>query len=125
MAVLDDIEVTVQVDEQDLKEYYDHDGEHADDASISKYIEAVSRAKFEVVASVSTSHKLTSDALGLEISIDGNLVARGLLRKHRFLGGKNMTTHVKRAIKGVSRFGDEGWELRPFTFTEINAGGCR
>ena len=125
MAVLGDIEVTVQVDGQDLREFYDQDGNNTPDAALSKYIEAVSGARFQIVAIVSTSYRFVSSALGFEIFIDGDPVERGLIRREMILSRGNNSTHITRTFEGASRFGDSGWELRPFTFTEISRGNFR
>lgn len=117
MAVLDHIEVTVQVDGQDLQEYVDEDSDRSD-VSVSKYIEAISGARFVIAATISTLHKFLSDALGMEVALDGTIVKKALfLERQR---DKNLGHH--RVFEGVVTFRDDQWKIRPFTFREVNTG---
>jgi len=125
MAVIEDIDMAIRVDGRDLREFFDQDSDHSE-KSISKYIEAVSGAKFEIVTIVSRSHVFISDALGLEIFLDGELVQRPLITKADCNPTTNdyVSRHV-RMIKGVSYIGGSGWEFRPFKFAEITFGKCQ
>ena len=118
MAILDDIEVTIQVNGQDLREYFDQDGDPSTDVSVSKYIEAVSGARFEVVIMVPKSHKFLSDALTFRVFLDGSLVGKSGINKIKVL--KDKSNFYKKSIKGVSKPVGSGWEMRSFQFTEIN-----
>ena len=112
MAVIKRIEVTVRVNKNNLHEFNDEDS-HPDTTSISKYIEASSGVRFEIIAIVPSSYKFASNALGFEASLDGNLVERGLVFEHQY-------HNYVYTFRGVTRLSDSGWEIRPYRFAQIN-----
>ena len=112
MAVIKRIEVTIRVNKKNLPEFNDEDS-HSDKTSVSKYVEAISGARFEIVAIVPSSYRFASNALGFEASLDGNLVERGLVSEHQY-------HNYVYTFRGVTRLGDSGWEIQPYRFAEIN-----
>ena len=114
MAVLDKIQVTVQVDGKNSQEYDDPDADSdlVNKSTISKYIEAISKAKFDVLITVPDSYKFVSEALIFWVALDGKKVQGAIFRKGR--------DRLTRRLAGVSRLGDKGGQLRPFMFAEVN-----
>lgn len=122
MAILKGIEASVVIDGKALTEYDDEDtlGESSDHTSeVSKYIEAVSGAKFSISITVPKSYNFVKDAITFRLSLDGVWVWTLLCRKARL---KNMREDWHESIAGSKeKCGDE-WHLRPFKFEDIKIG---
>ena len=112
------IEVTVQVAGVDLKEYEDEDeSSYEDPKTVSKYIEAVSGAKFAVKVRVPKTYKMKGNAVSFHISADG---VRG---DHRAcdmssLGQAGPEGWVS-LTTGVRCFAQDHWECRDWQFSDI------
>lgn len=131
MAIIKGINVTVQVNEQDLKEYDDLDEEHdaeqpgLEDSMLymnSKYIEATSGAHFSINTIVLNSTKGLAQGLNLEYIVDGVSVG------HEFMILKQ--SELEDGIwsccsEGPSRVTKAGEEvIRPYMFSEISICEC-
>lgn len=136
MAILKDIEVTIEVDGQPLQEYDEidegdpenlssaiQDSEDSDEAPndgmphlMSKYIEATSGARFAIKFVVPKSFKTISETLFFECYLDGS-VAEDWLETMR----KEELKHDiwRLVVKGSSRETRTGRVLRPFMFNKI------
>lgn len=140
MAIIKDIEVTVEVNEQPLQEYEcaddddncedsDHDdGPEGDEQAVtledrmpyvaSKYIEASSNTSFTIKMVVPELVKSIADALYSKICIDGvhvraesNLLA---MRDRKKKDGVWM-----HRARGAGKETKQGMLVKPFLFTEI------
>ena len=75
MAILDNFEVVVKVEGLEPKEYAnDDEREPENSTSTTKYIEAVSRAKFSVQSAINPGYDFTSEKLSFEISMNGKYI---------------------------------------------------
>lgn len=118
MAILKGIKVTIVVNGQDLLEYDDEDAGSNTQGSVSRYIEATSGAEFKITSSAPKSYKFTSDAVRMDICLDGIVVDAGVLLKVRA-----KPDHAWDAVfRGPRRSGRTGWECRPFMFAELLPG---
>ena len=118
MAILKDIKVTIIVNGQELKEYDDEDVGNDDQNSVSKYVEATSDAEFKIITSAPRWYQLTSDAVRMDICLDGVYVDNRLLLKD----DADRINAWQRDIDGAKRFDGSRWEVKPFKFCEITAG---
>lgn len=112
MVVIRDIEVTVQVDGQNLTEY-DDDENAADSTSNSttKYVQAISDARFAVFVKLLDSFKFASDALFFDICVDGVCVSRPLFMRQT--GKRHDLLQGREEKEGQQRY------LRPFYFADL------
>ena len=110
------IEIEIQVDKADLMEHADHDDENGDPKTVSRYVEAVTGARFGVCIQVPTTYTMTSSALSFAFFIDGkggnNIVMREVdLRK---------ATHAwKYCSEGVCFQASRRWKQQPYIFNAI------
>ena len=117
MAILNGIKVAIVVNGQELKEYDDEDDCNDDQNSVSKYVEATSDAEFGIMTSA-TWYQCTSDAVKMDIYLDGKYVQNFIFRK----GVAGRTRSWQYNCKGAKRFDGNQWESRPFRFVEITTG---
>lgn len=108
MVVYRGIEVTVQADGQDLKEY-DHDEDEVTTPNvITKYIQVISDAKFAISIKLLDDFKFASDALIPSVYVDGVCVVRRLFQRR-----------ISVLLKGhEEKQGDQRY-LRPFYFADL------
>lgn len=118
MAILKDIKVAIMVNGQELKEYDDQDIGNDDQNSVSKYVEATSDAEFEIMTSAPSLYQFTSDALRMDLFLDGVYADNGLLRKEN----AGPIEAWQFCVKGARRFDGKQWKSQPFIFREIIAG---
>lgn len=120
MAILEGIEVTIEVDGQPLQEYDEIDeGGHPNDSLpllMSKYVEATSGARFAIRAVVPKSFKALSDALSFKYYLDGSHVEDELMTMRPSELKRNIWEEV---TEGSSKESKTGCVLRPFIFNEI------
>lgn len=93
------IEVTIRVDDQTAREYYDDEDDRSSDDTGVRYIQAASGALFSIHVATN-DHRLReyNDAIRYAISIDGKRVtARNL---HRF-GDDGIAFGQSRGVEGV------------------------
>lgn len=119
MAILKCIEVEVVVDGNPLLEYEDHDEENTKPNTLVKYIEVTTGSQFRLHFSASQSFKITSDAVSFKIFLDGHHVENFLWLKERLLP-RNPACQA--TITGASWENDQGWQEKPFIFSNINYG---
>ncbi|PQE20745.1 hypothetical protein CJF30_00002064 [Rutstroemia sp. NJR-2017a BBW] len=106
--LLPDIEVTVDVDKQPLKEYNDDDievvpgkiGEHQASRTVAKYIEAVSGKEYSINMKVGSGYQRDFPTLGFTITIDGKKVVSWLLTEDRGLPWSKRTKGVESVVDG-------------------------
>ena len=87
--------------------------------NISKYVEATSGAEFAIKVVVPETFEMPSDALRFKIELDQDFVEGGLCRAAK---KKAQRGNWKGIFSGPRRKGKNGWELRPFLFSEIVMG---
>ncbi len=119
MAVLGKITVEVLVDGKALQEYEDDDMENENPDLVVKYIEATSAAKFHVRVSTLGSFKVTSEAIQLQVHLDGKYVQDVIPYDHQIGIPGVPFCHL---FQGLEIEGDEGWSRWPFLFSDIMCG---
>ena len=118
MAILKDIKVAIMINGQELKEYDDEDVGNDDENSVSKYVEATSDAEFKIMTSAPRWYQFTSDAVRMNIYMDGAYVDACLMLKDE----ANQFYAWRHYLNGARRFDGNRWEVKPFNFREITAG---
>ena len=119
MAVIDDIEATVCVGDNPLKEYKDSELDDDGPKEASRYIEAESGKAFGVKFKLPKAYPWTSDGLTAEIHIDGTYATSALLPSER--SAKRPTDY--HWISKYSWFQTKhGEEWRPWLFSQVNQG---
>lgn len=118
MAILKDIEVAIMINGQELREYDDEDVGNDDQNSLSKYVEATSDAEFKIISSAPRWYQFTSDAVRMEIYMDGASADNCLLLKE----DADRINAWQCDFDGATRFDGSRWEVKPFKFREITAG---
>ena len=119
MAILNKIEVTIQVDGKDLKEYEDPDTSEQTPNKVTKYIEPVSEARFTIRFHIAKPYKMTSPALSFNWSTD-KLIGRSIVMTKKNL--QDCTNAWIAIVQGLKVDTKTGCEIRPFVFSKINAG---
>ena len=143
MAILKDIEVTIQVDGENIQEYDDFEGE--DDRpngsqantscagetnaklkkgmpyTVTKYIEAISGARFTIKTRVSEVFGRFSKALLCRYYLDGIRADEALLSLNQ---ERKKDACWVRISKGTKESTNQGSTLRPFMFSEIKRRNC-
>ena len=113
MAILENIKVTIDVDGQSLQEYDDANDVEQGQHATTKFVEAVSNAKFALSATLLDNFNYTSDAIELAFYLEGQSVAGTIIR--------NGNEHSRgRSISGQAVFEDNEWKLRLFQFVDAN-----
>ena len=118
MAILKDIKVAIVINGQELKEYDDEDVDNDDQNSVSKYVEAISDAEFQIMTSAPSWYQFTSDAVQMHVYMDGAYVDNRLMRKE----SANRLCAWQLYVYGAKRFDGDRWNVKPFKFREITAG---
>lgn len=119
MAILGKITAEVLVGGQALQEYEDDDMEQDDPKLAVKYIEATSGANFTIRVSIPRSFKITSDAISLEVHLDGICVEAVLLDDDHFEMARSSFCHL---FQGAEWEVDGEWFRQPFYFRDILLG---
>ena len=118
MAILKDIKVAIKINGRELKEYDDEDVGNDDENSVSKYVEATSDAEFKIISSAPRRYQFTSDAVQMDIFMDGAYVDNWLILKE-----DSSRFHAWRcSLYGPRRSVGNRWEIKPFKFREITSG---
>lgn len=130
MAVIKGINITIQVNGQDLKEYDDLDQENDDEQPgqedsmpylTSKYIEATSGARFDILTVVPKSVKKLSEGLDFEILLDGACVEGYVMR----MRPSRLEHGVwKRCKNGSTKVNSTGRVTGHLVFSEIKFSEC-
>ena len=120
MAIALQIEVSVHVNGQQLQEFDDNDDDDdcivMNSEMVTKYIEAISDATFEIGIKISYSYSHTSDAIRFAIFVDGRYVEQVTWQVSNLLAcGRDM----KYLCKGPRKRDGKGCSMRPFSFCEI------
>jgi len=121
MAILGKITAEVLVDGQALQEYEDDGIENENPDLVVKYIEATSGANFHIRVSILDSFKITSDAVSLEVYLDGNNVENVTPYNHQISKPDSPFCYL---FRGSETKGDEGWSRQAFLFSEITRSMC-
>ena len=113
MAILKGLNVTICVNKKPLQEYADNDEEQLPD-TITKYIEAVSGAKFEVCAQYEPTFESKAPCSGAVFVtlLDGKMVENMPLEHSKHIG-KLAYTYGSCSLKQGK------WMLERFRFSEI------
>ncbi|KAG8532956.1 uncharacterized protein KY384_001737 [Bacidia gigantensis] len=119
MAIIKRIEMTVQVDGRDLREYEDPDADTENDGEITRYIQASSETPFTLSFKVPNDFPLDADCLSFEYTFDGNLKDDFLWRKEKFNSSKGK---LSKTVKGYPVYDKKGFRLQEFMFAKINFG---
>lgn len=121
MAILGKITAEVLVDGKALQEYEDDDIKNHNPNLAVKYIEATSGANFHIRVSILSSFMITSDAISLEVFLDGNNVENVMPYNHQIVKSDTPFCHL---FQGSETKGDEGWSRQAFHFSEITRSMC-
>ena len=108
MAKLKDLEVTIVVMDKTLPEYEDN-GEKQPANTVTKYVEAVPGARFEIVISCKKK-SLVYGPTGLKLTreLDGENASKGLMYKEKGI-----------CVQGTSNSGNDQSTLERFRFSNI------
>jgi hypothetical protein len=118
MAVLDDIpglDVRIHVNGSPLVEYDDDDSEPAP-KKVTKYIEAISGARFDVQYEFKESFR-AKDGIVAEVYVDGKWMTGSVFKACDVYGRHAISSRKERV-------GNEYYE-RPFTFSQLSIGRGR
>jgi hypothetical protein len=119
MAILKPFECTVEVDGVALQEYDDEEIEQANTTtSLTKYIEAVSRANFSLKFTLQPGWTMKADYIVWSLALDGKNYGGGVITSESYDGDRSCTS-VRSGV--VSGSGDN-WTQRNFTFADIIIG---
>lgn len=110
MAIIENFEVVVHVDNKPAREYDfnqpEKDGLLAIDPPgvVTKYIEAISGAPFSIEMKVLPQRRLLCDGLKWHISLDGEAITRQTVQRQEYSNGKEniITKHGTHVWKGAS-----------------------
>jgi hypothetical protein len=119
MAILGKITAEVLVDGQALQEYEDDDMKKDDPKLAVKYIEATSGANFHIRVSILGPFKITSDAISLEVHLDGIHVEDVTLDDDEIGMPSSSLCHL---FQGLESEVDGEWFRQPFYFRDILLG---
>lgn len=118
MAISQDVpglKVEIRVNKEPLKEYDDDPDEPHEPRSVTKYVEAVSGAEFEIVIKLTCSLSLEHDCKAI-ISIDGKRARHPIFYKEKY---PIVESHH---FKGVTSSQSGKWFRENFCFSELNIG---
>lgn len=110
------IEVKVVVNGTPAQEYDDDDQETIAHNTVTKYIEAISGAEFEVQFELKRSYRFPSQHLVFQISVDGRVLDNSVVSKEEFAERGQAWVG---SLKGIMRSHGETWSLERFRFSEI------
>ena len=117
MAILEELEVSIIVNESLAPEFEEHGIDSNNPAKSIKFIEAADDVPFRVRIATRDSMATKATSLLFETYIDGNMATSTYFSKKRHL------LHPKQKdVSGVIVKGSAGWELRPFLFRAVNTG---
>ena len=116
MAWKKEIEVKVLVNGCATQEYEDEDEEAQGPNTVTKFIEAVSGAEFEVQYEMKPSFQFPSQHLVLELSIDGKVLDNAVLSKREPAAN---TSVWRGSLRGLMRSHGVRWSLERFRFSDI------
>ncbi|KAF2013666.1 hypothetical protein BU24DRAFT_494099 [Aaosphaeria arxii CBS 175.79] len=106
------LEVEVLVDSNPAKEFDEKNDEETPERTVTKYIEAVTDAKFEIRYEL-TNHRYTRHGVLFELHIDGQKVESCIHRNSRI--GRELVT----ICKGARVRSNRTFVLREFHFSEL------
>lgn len=116
MAILKKLEIEVVVDGKPLTEYEDNDDEDRNSDTVVRYIESTTGSQFSLKACALESFKFTSEAVTFRVYLDGHNAATLMVEKD-LIGFPSI-------LEGVSQQTDQGWQVKPFIFSDIKYGRC-
>ena len=116
MAILNNISVTVDVDDEPLQEYDDNDHDEGRPNTVSKYIEATSGARFSLHYKLKHRFKFTSPVLSFDSCIGGVFVEGMLALKRNFISKRSFE---EREIGSWKNLGTHDEYVRHFAFQEL------
>jgi hypothetical protein len=119
MAILGKITAEVLVDGNALQEYEGDGMENENPDLVVKYIEATSGANFHIRVSILGSFKITSDAIGLEVHLDGIYVEDVIPNDDEIGMPSSSFCHL---FQGSESEVDGEWFRQPFYFRDILLG---
>jgi len=111
------IEVKVLVNGSAAQEYDGDDDESNGPNTVTKYIEALSGAEFEVHYEAKPSFRFPCQHLEFNISIDGKVLDNRIISKERPDGS---TPSRKGSLTGIKTSHGETRSIRKFRFSDIN-----
>ena len=117
MTVFENLEISIQVNEQNLQEYEDITGEQAP-REISRYVEARSGAPFVVKITVPSEFEVTADGLLFQVLVDGFSIQETLYMPKP----ERKSQSYDKIVRGKEYEEDGLWKLRPLSFSEIKEG---
>ncbi len=120
MAILGKITAEVLVDGQALQEYEDDDMKEDDPKLAVKYIEATSGANFHIRVSILGSFKITSDAISLQVHLDGKYVEEVIILDDDEI--RMPSSSFCHLFQGAESELDGEWFRQPFYFRDILLG---
>ena len=118
MAILGNLRAFIVVNGNRRKEYVDEDREMENENPdlVSKYIESKSGVTFTIQVEFKKSFKLKSNAIGIDIYLDGHHVDGHIYSDQDIYPGLCDT------IDGSTKYIRGRFEYRPFVFVEIQRG---
>ncbi|KAG8531714.1 uncharacterized protein KY384_003346 [Bacidia gigantensis] len=117
MAILNEIEVSIQVNGVDLQEYEDPHGSITKHNEISRYVGSISGALFTIKHGVSKTFDMTTNCLSFEFLLDGDMRRNITLTKEQF---DNYKSDSYSSIIGIPIHDKNGSRLQHFEFGKIN-----
>jgi len=109
-------EVVIRVNRVALQEHRDVYEAESDSADrITRYVQATSGAKFDILFSRKPYFQIPSHDIGAEIFLDGHCVTRILL-----LNQSLMSPHFKCSLGHSVKGSDGNYKGRPFMFAELD-----
>ncbi|KAG8527971.1 uncharacterized protein KY384_006887 [Bacidia gigantensis] len=119
MAILNGLEVTVQVDDENVEEFEDPDDNAEENGTFetTKYVEAKSGSSFALSFRVPAAYRMISPCLTFRYAVDdkdyGGAIATNDQQRDRF-------GDIVLVRKGDMSHSGKRIEMRPFVFSEIN-----
>lgn len=117
MAILNNISVTADVDDEPLQEYDDNDHDKGRPHTVSKYIEAKTGARFSLYYKLKKKFKFTSSVLYFKSRIDGVSEVDVLALKKEFIQDRSFSQRASGTYEYRSN-GDQ--YIRHFAFQELD-----
>ncbi|KAA6410322.1 MAG: hypothetical protein FRX48_05743 [Lasallia pustulata] len=118
MAILHDVEVTISAKGNKLPEYDDDAEEPGPSNMVTKYIEALTGANFQIHYNIKPMFRLKSSAMSIDVIIDGEYMDSHILHRDEDL--KHLSRIPLGAIfTGFRRIQKDSWTLQAFSFAEI------
>lgn len=118
MAILRDVEVTISAKGSTLPEYDDDAEELGPSNTVTKYIEALTGADFQIDYRIKPTFQMISTGIAIRIYIDGEYMDSHVLRQNQQLTNLSRE-HYGNTFKGARRLQSQSWTFQAFNFAEI------